>query len=72
MPRNQRNKYLRFINVAFEMAICIGGGVFLGIWLDTKFPNNFSGFTIFCSLFGVFLALYLVIKRVKDLTKDEK
>lgn len=72
MPKNQLNKYLRFINIAFEMGICIAGGVFLGIWLDTKIPNNFSGFTIFCSLIGVFLALYLVIKKVKDLTKDEE
>ena len=72
MPRNQPNKYLRFINIAFEMAIMIGGGVFLGVWLDTKIPNSFSGFTIFCSLTGVFLALYQVIKRLKDLTKDEE
>ena len=54
------------------MGIIIGAGVFVGIWLDQKFPNKYSGFTISVSLLSVFVALYLVIKRVRDLTQDEK
>lgn len=53
------------------MGIIIGVGVFVGIWLDEKFPNKYSGFTIAVSLLSVFVALYLVIKRVRDITQDE-
>ena len=71
MKKDPLRKYLRFINIAFEMGIIIGAGVFVGIWLDQKFPNKYSGFTIAVSLLSVFVALYLVIKRVRDLTQDE-
>jgi F0F1-type ATP synthase assembly protein I len=53
------------------MGIIIAAGVFLGIWLDEKFPNSFSGFTIFISLFGVFISLYLVIRKVTQISKDK-
>ena len=65
------NKYLEFVNIAMEMAIIIAAGVFLGIWLDKKIPNNFSGFTIFVSLLGVFIALYQVIRRVSKMSKED-
>lgn len=75
MPQNKKNdppdRYLEFINVAVQMGIIIGAGVFLGIWLDKKYPNSFSGFTIGLSLFGVFIALYLVIRRVSQMSKDD-
>lgn len=66
-----RDKYLEFVNVALQMGLIIAAGVFAGVWLDKKFPNSFSGFTIGLSLLGVFLALYLVIKRVMEMSKDE-
>ncbi|WP_091263059.1 AtpZ/AtpI family protein [Gillisia sp. Hel1_33_143] len=65
-----KNKYLEFVNIAFQMGIIIGGGVFLGIWLDEKFPNEHSGFTIGISLLGVFIALYQVIRKVSQISKD--
>ncbi|MCF4100669.1 AtpZ/AtpI family protein [Gillisia sp. M10.2A] len=65
------NKYLEFVNIAIQMGIVIGAGVFAGIWLDKKFPNNFSGFTIGLSLLGVFVALYQVIRRVSRMSKDD-
>ena len=71
MEKDQLRKYLRFINIAFEMGIIIGAGVFIGVWLDQKFPNKFSGFTVSLSLLSVFVALYLVIKRVRDLTRND-
>ena len=52
------------------MGLIIGGGVFLGIWLDKKYPNEYSGFTIGISLLGVFIALYQVIRKVSQLSKD--
>lgn len=75
MTKNKKNnrpdRYLEFVNIAIQMAVIIAAGVFLGIWLDEKFPNSFSGFTIFVSLLGVFLALYQVIRKVTKMSKDD-
>lgn len=71
MKKNQLNKYLRFVNIAFQMSIIITAGVFLGRWLDQEYPNKFSGFTIFFSLFGVFTALYQVMRSLNGLDKEE-
>lgn len=72
MKKNQLNKYLQFVNIAFQMGIIITAGVFIGIWLDQEFPNKYSGFTISCALFGVFIALYQVIKGVTSLNQEEE
>lgn len=69
--KEQPSKYLEFVNIAVQMGLIIAAGVFLGIWLDTKFPNEFSGFTIGVSLLGVFIALYQVIRKVTRLSKDD-
>lgn len=72
-PKNQNDppNYLEFVNIAFQMGIVIAAGVFFGLWLDTEFPNKYAAYTICFSLLGVFVALYLVIKRVQDLSKDQ-
>ena len=71
MKNDQRNKYLGFINIAFQIGLLIAAGVFAGIWLDGKFPNKFSVYTISLSLAGVFISLYLVYREVKNLNEDE-
>lgn len=71
MKKDQRNKYLQFVNIAFQMGILIAAGVFGGIWLDNKFPNKYSAYTISLSLLGVFVALYQVYRGVKNLKDDE-
>ena len=71
MKKDQRNKYLGFVNIAFQMGIVIAAGVFAGIWLDEKFPNKYSAYTISLSLIGVFIALYQVFRAVKDLNEDD-
>lgn len=75
MPKHKKNarqdKYLEFVNIAVQMGLIIGAGVFLGIWLDKKYPNEFSGFTIGFSLLGVFIALYQVIRKVIQMSKDD-
>lgn len=72
MKKDPLNKYLAFVNMGLQMGLIIGGGVFLGIWLDEKFPNKYSAFTISVSLLGVFIALYQVFRMVRDLDKDDK
>lgn len=71
MKKDQRNKYLGFVNIAFQMGIVIAAGVFVGIWLDEKYPNKYSAYTISLSLLGVFIALYQVYRGVKNLNDDD-
>lgn len=75
MAQNKKNappdRYLEFVNIAIQMGIIIAAGVFIGIWLDKKYPNEYSGFTIGISLLGVFVALYQVIRKVTQMSKDD-
>ncbi|MCP9199329.1 AtpZ/AtpI family protein [Gramella sp. GC03-9] len=71
MKNDQRNKYLQFVNIAFQMGIIIAAGVFSGIWLDEKYPNKYSAYTIGLSLLGVFIALYQVYRSVKSMDEND-
>lgn len=65
------NQYVRFSGMALQMGLVIGAGTYLGVWLDTQYPNDFSGFTVVCSLLAVFISLFLVIKQVQELNKKK-
>lgn len=56
------NNYARFSGLAFEMLFIIAAGVFGGVkldeWLQTK-----PIFTLVCSLVGIAIAFYVVIKE---------
>ncbi|WP_409417733.1 AtpZ/AtpI family protein [Flavobacterium sp. PS2] len=67
---NQRNnKWIALINIPFQMGVIIFLFSYLGIWLDEKYSNGGSLWTIVLSLFSVFLALYNVLRQVKNLNK---
>lgn len=69
-PNNNRsNKWLALINIPFQMGIIIFIFSYLGVWLDEKYSNGGSLWTIVLSLFSVFLSLYNVIRQVKNLNK---
>lgn len=57
------------MNIPFQMGIIIFIFTYFGTWLDTKYSNGGSMWTILLSLFSVFLALYNVIRQVKNLNK---
>jgi F0F1-type ATP synthase assembly protein I len=63
------NRYLKFSAAAFQMAALIGGFTWLGTWLDQKF-NTGSLFTIILALLGVGIGLYLIIKEVNALNRE--
>ncbi|WP_038268301.1 AtpZ/AtpI family protein [Zhouia amylolytica] len=69
--KNQLNNWIKFSNIGLQMAIIIGAGTYFGVWLDEKYPNNFSAFTIIFSLLSVFAALYNVIRQVKNISENE-
>jgi O-antigen/teichoic acid export membrane protein len=69
-PRNNKsNKWLALINIPFQMGVIIFAFTYLGMWLDEKYSEGSSVWTIVLSLFSVFLALYNVIRQVKNLNK---
>ena len=63
------NKWLALINIPFQMGIIIVGFAWLGGWLDEKYPNKNEIYHIIFTMLGVFIALYNVIRQVKQLNK---
>lgn len=58
------------MNIPFQMGVIIFAFTYLGIWLDQKYTKS-SLFTIILSLLSVFIALYNVIRQVKNLNKED-
>lgn len=68
-PNNNRNKWIALINIPFQMGVIIFIFSYFGTWLDKNYSDGGSLWTIVLSLFSVFLALYNVIRQVKNLNK---
>ena len=68
--KNQLNKWIYFSQAGLQMAITIGVCSFFGVWLDSKLPNDYSLFTIVCSLLGVAGAIYTIIKKAIEMSKE--
>jgi len=64
------NKWIVFMNIPIQMGVIIFAFSYLGIWLDEKYTNS-SVFTIVLSLLSVFIALYNVIRQVKNINKEK-
>lgn len=63
------SKWASLMNIPFQMGIIIFAFTYLGMWLDEKYSNGSSTWTIILSLFSVFIALYNVIRQVKNINK---
>lgn len=71
---NQKNKsgkpfkqVLALTGIAIQMGITIYVFVLLGKWLDTKYSEGGKGFLIICTLSGVAISLYAVLKQINKL-----
>jgi len=64
------NAYLKLTSAAFQMAAVIGGFTWLGTFLDAQCNTN-RIFTIVLALLGVFIGLYLIIKEVNSLNRED-
>jgi F0F1-type ATP synthase assembly protein I len=53
------------------MLVTIAFGVFIGVKLDEKYPNQYSTFTIIFSLLFIGIALYSVIKQVTKFSNQK-
>lgn len=64
-PSNKKpTSFLRYTSMASQMAITIFLGVWGGIKLDQLFQFETPVMTLICSLLGVILAVYIVIRDV--------
>jgi F0F1-type ATP synthase assembly protein I len=72
MTNKRNNVYLRFTSVGIQMGAIIGGMVWLGMFLQHRYAPKGVWFTVGFSLFGVMAAIYLVIKEVISLSKEEE
>lgn len=71
MPKNKEDaplkNWAKFSTIAIQMGGTIFLGNLLGSWLDTQFQTTFLESV--CTMLGVFLAMYIVIKAVMQLNK---
>jgi F0F1-type ATP synthase assembly protein I len=65
------NSYMRFSSVGIQMGVVIFVGVWGGMKLDQKMGNTNQLWTVICSLLGVFLGLYFVLKEVLKFSKSK-
>lgn len=69
--KNPLNKWVVMMNIPFQMGIIIFVFTYGGMSLDEKYPNKYHLFTVVLSLVSVLIALYNVIRQVKNLNKNE-
>jgi len=71
--KKKTNSFLVFTGVAAQMGTTIFLGAYCGKLLDEKYPMEKKWFTIGLTLFGVFLALYNVMRQLKRINeKNDK
>ena len=60
---------LQYSGLGMQIAIIIGGGSWLGSWLDEKYQTERSWFTLGLVLLSVTLAMVYAIKTLNRLNK---
>jgi membrane protein DedA with SNARE-associated domain len=68
--KNQFPKYLALIGVAAQMGVTIYLGSYFGKKLDEKYPNEKNYFTIGLTLLSVFVAMFVIVKQLNQITKE--
>lgn len=71
-PKRQIKNYVRFTGAAFQMAGTITATALLGVWLDKKYNNGGNMYTLICTLTGVVVSMYIIIKEVINISKEKE
>lgn len=71
-PKKALNTWVRFSAIGMQMGAIIAGGAWLGNYLDNRNQNETPVWTLVCTLSGVGIGLYLVIKEVIQLSKRDE
>jgi len=66
-PRKQLKQIAALSGTAIQMGLTIYLFVLLGKWIDSKYDNSGKTFLIICTLAGVAISLYAVLKQIKKL-----
>lgn len=66
------SKFARFSSLGIQMGATIAICTWLGVWLDKKFQSENAYWTLGLTLFGVFAGLYLVIRDVIKMSKEDE
>ena len=69
--KNRVKNYIRFSGIGIQMGVIITAGALGGQWLDEKQGNDFPTWTLVLTLFAIFTSLYLIIKEVIKMGKDD-
>lgn len=69
--KKQVNQYLRFSGLTLQMGGIIGFFAWLGVFLDGKYNPGGNAWTLCLTLFGVAGSMYVVIKEVMKMSKND-
>jgi len=65
--KKQPNRWMALITIPFQMGIIIYGFYYLGSWLEEKYHSQDELYIKIFTMLGVFVAIYNVIRQVKQL-----
>jgi ATP synthase protein I len=69
--KKKTNLFVRFSSTGIQMAILIIIGALGGKYLDEKSGNENPIYAIIFSLIAIAIGLYLIIKEVLNITKED-
>lgn len=69
--KKQTSKWIALINIPIQMGVIIFLFSYLGNWLDENHPSPKLYYNKILIMIGVALALYNVIRQVKEINKSE-
>ena len=65
--RKQPNKWLFFSALAFQIGVLMYLMLELGNWIEVKISSENKFQTLFCSLAGLMILVYMIKKQSKNL-----
>ena len=69
--KKKNNLFVRFSSAGIQMAILIIVGALSGQYLDEKSGHEKPIYTVIFSLIAIAIGLYLIIKEVLNITKED-
>ena len=68
--KDQLNGYARFSGIVIQMVGIIALGIYIGVKLDEKYPNENNLYTLCFTLGFVIVSIVYVIRRIIAASKD--
>ena len=65
-PKKRLNRYIVLTGIGLQMGITIYLFAYLGKWLDARYTDA-NTYTIVCTLAGVALSFYSLLRQIKNL-----